>query len=463
MENDKSEWDKILKERDQEISSLAAYDEQLEHKIKALESDIVTSSNRHKQREEFLQNQVKDAHAAQVAVEDKLTVQQRLSETYRNDVIQLREKESTQTAEISILQAKLARAEQERDPALAEKAAAEEAHERTKADINSDLFEFYVHSVIGKGSLSFLDPKYEITLAEVRERILEETKDGNYSEEEIMVHFLDSDARVALASGKEKLAQERAALSGTELPEKLIVHDPTVSASSTDIIIVPSSLPSQTTKVTSTLIEGETQVATEQASQEDKDESDDARQFEIKARDPHSPGNIIDSAQEDFLPTPFEFEAYLDYCLGLYILSSPLLANNTDVTFSSLIAATPGATESTPPPVDTSLVSEATPGHLSELGPQSEVIAAMTNIDDPVSSLEAGGDSDTEGGEKTPEAVTSLVSTEATPKRRKKLVISKDRKTTSSGKEEGSGGKKARPGKLSIKPSDSSKGGMKKK
>jgi len=164
--------------------------------------------------------------------------------------------------------------------------------------------------------------------------------------------------------------------------------------------------------------------------------------------------------------TPFEFEefeAYLDYYLGLDIFSSLLLANDTDVTFSSLISATPGATESTPPPVDTSLVAEATPGHLSEPGPQSEVIAAMTDIDDPVSSPEAGGDSDAEGGEKTPEAITSLAGTESTPKRGKKLVISKDRKTASSGKEEGSGGKKACPEKLPIKSSDSSKGGKKKK
>jgi len=67
--------------------------------------------------------------------------------------------------------------------------------------------------------------------------------------------------------GKEKLAKERAALSGTELPEKLIVHDSTASASSIDIIVVPSSLPSQTAKISSAPVEGETQIAIEQASQ----------------------------------------------------------------------------------------------------------------------------------------------------------------------------------------------------
>jgi len=64
-----------------------------------------------------------------------------------------------------------------------------------------------------------------------------------------MKHFLDKDACIDLAAGKEKLAKERAALSGTELPEKLIVHDSTASASSIDIIVVPSSLPSQTAKI----------------------------------------------------------------------------------------------------------------------------------------------------------------------------------------------------------------------
>jgi len=77
---------KILKERDDEISNIANYNEQLQNKIKALEDDLVTSSNLHKQREEFLQNQVKDAHAAQAATEDKLLVEQRLTDTYRNDV-----------------------------------------------------------------------------------------------------------------------------------------------------------------------------------------------------------------------------------------------------------------------------------------------------------------------------------------------------------------------------------------
>jgi len=119
---------------------------------------------------------------------------------------------------------------------------------------------------MGRGSLSFLGPKYETTLAEVWERILEETRDGGYSEEELMVHFLDNDARVALASGKYKLAKERVALSGTELLDKLVVHDPTASASSTNINVVPSSLPSQAATIISAPAECETQAIKEQAS-----------------------------------------------------------------------------------------------------------------------------------------------------------------------------------------------------
>jgi len=59
-----SEWEKILKERDNEISSISTYNEQLENKVKELQNELVTSSNLHNQREEFLKNQVKDAHAA---------------------------------------------------------------------------------------------------------------------------------------------------------------------------------------------------------------------------------------------------------------------------------------------------------------------------------------------------------------------------------------------------------------
>lgn len=113
--------------------------------------------------------------------------------------------------------------------------------------------------------------------------------------------------------------------------------------------------------------EDETQALIEQAFPE-KDESDDAQQFELKVRDPRLSGNVVDLVQEDFLLTPFEFEACLNYYIGLDTYSSPPLSDNT---LSSLLVATPGAKESTPPPIDTSLVTEATPGQLSQPGSQS--------------------------------------------------------------------------------------------
>ena len=135
----------------------------------------------------------------------------------------------------------------------------------------------------------------------------------------------------------------------------------------------------------------------------------------------------------------------------------------TDITLSSLLAATPGAKESTPPPVDSSLAAEATPGQLSQPGSQSEKIAAMVDIDDPVTSPEAGGGSDVGSGKKTPEIAISLTGTESsTKRRRRKLVLSKERKSTSLEKDEGSEGKKTRPEKLPTRSSDFSKGGKKK-
>ena len=62
MENDKAEWDKILKARDDEISSIALHNEELEAKVKKLQDEQVSTAELSKQREEMLQSQVKDAH-----------------------------------------------------------------------------------------------------------------------------------------------------------------------------------------------------------------------------------------------------------------------------------------------------------------------------------------------------------------------------------------------------------------
>ena len=55
MENDKAEWAKILKERDDEIIANATYAEELESRLKTLENELTTSSNLHSQKEEILQ------------------------------------------------------------------------------------------------------------------------------------------------------------------------------------------------------------------------------------------------------------------------------------------------------------------------------------------------------------------------------------------------------------------------
>jgi len=60
-----------------------------------------------------LTNQVKDAHAAQSAAENRLLAEQKFMESYRHDIDQLREKANSQSIEISSLQSKLAKAEQE--------------------------------------------------------------------------------------------------------------------------------------------------------------------------------------------------------------------------------------------------------------------------------------------------------------------------------------------------------------
>ncbi len=57
------------------------------------------------------------------------------------------------------LKAQLLETEKERDKAMVGKRAAEQSREETKANISSTLFDFYVQSVLGRGSLAFLGPK----------------------------------------------------------------------------------------------------------------------------------------------------------------------------------------------------------------------------------------------------------------------------------------------------------------
>lgn len=394
MENDKAEWARILKERDDEIIANSAYAEGLKSKLKTLEDELTTSSNLYSQKEEILQTQVKEAHAAQARIEHALALERKLTESLRNTA-------AKQTDDIAALQARLAKAELERDQALKGKAEAEQSHQNTRAEIDFHLFDFYVHSVMGRGSLSFLGPKFEVTLAEVWEKILnmDMITEGNYTEEELISYYLDDESRFALAKGKEMLAQERASVSGTAPPQELIIHDPTVPASSTDIVVATIP-PTEAAKAASAPAKDETKALIGQASQEEKDESDDVQQYEFKSRDTQSSGNVFNLVEEDFLLTPSEFEACLNYYIGLDTYS-PLPFS--DITLFSLLAATSGDKESTPPPVDTSVAAGATPGQPSQPGPQSEKIAAIEGLDDPFSSQEVG--------------VTAIIGVKRPPKR----------------------------------------------
>ncbi|MDQ4223662.1 hypothetical protein RBK84_04670, partial [Pseudomonas aeruginosa] len=153
-----------------------------------------------------------------------------------------------------------------------------------------------------------------------------------------------------------------------------------------------------------------------------------------------------------------EFEACLDYYAWLDTYS-PLPFS--DITLSSLMTAASGDRESTPHPIDTSLAAGTTPGHPSQLGPQSEKIGAMEGLDDLFLSQEAEGDSDIKG-EMTPKAsILKEVPGSSTKKKKKKAVSKLPRKSLSEA-EEGSEDKKGRPEKLQTRSSDTSKGGKKK-
>ena len=86
----------------------------------------------------------------------------------------------------------------------------------------------------------------------------------------------------------------------------------------------------------------------------------------------------------------------------------------------------------------------------------------MEGLDDLFLSQELEGDSDTRG-EMTPKA--SILKEEpgsSTKKKKKKKAVSNPWRKSSSEAEEGSEGKKGRPGKLPTRSSDTSKGGRKK-
>lgn len=248
MENDKSEWQKILDQHNTEMKNIAEYNEKLEAEVEKLKHELATSSTSYTQKEEVLQKQVRDAHAAQRYVETRLEATQKTVEKYRADFVELREKANSQDLEIMRLKAQLSKTEKERDEAMAGKKAAEQSHEETKANISSTLFDFYVQSVLGRGSLAFLGPKYEITLAEVWEAVMDMLKGAGYSEDELEAHYFDDETRAALARGKEQLVKVRAETMGGEHPEKeapLIAPVPPSTSADIDIIGSSSHSPSR--------------------------------------------------------------------------------------------------------------------------------------------------------------------------------------------------------------------------
>ena len=87
MENDKAEWQKTLEQHDAEMRSIASYNEKLEAEVEKLKEELATSSTSYSQKESMLQQQVRDAHASQRAVEDKLTHQEKVIEEYRAETL----------------------------------------------------------------------------------------------------------------------------------------------------------------------------------------------------------------------------------------------------------------------------------------------------------------------------------------------------------------------------------------
>ena len=111
MENDKSEWQKILDQHNIEMKNITEYNEKLEAEVKQLKDDLTTSSNTYTQREEVLQKQVRDAHAGQRDAEAKVERLEEVAENYRTDVARLRSKMSAQDMEIEALKSQLAKTE----------------------------------------------------------------------------------------------------------------------------------------------------------------------------------------------------------------------------------------------------------------------------------------------------------------------------------------------------------------
>ena len=329
-----------------------------------------------------------------------------------------------------MLKLKLAKTERERDEAVAGRIAAEESHEATKNSISSTLFDFYLHSVLGHGSLAFLGPKYEITLAEVWEAALDMLggKGAGYAESALEEHYLDDEARAALAKGKEQLTKVRAGMAEGERSEKEI--PPTTSerplvSSEVDITGPSAHLPPPT----------RTGVIT--PTDEEALEDIGAQNYEIELTKPTSSGNFdIGPIQVDYLLIPQKFDELLDYLLNLDEPISPFFREDTNIfNFSSSAVETTSAVQTSPSLVIPPPSLQVTPPSASQPGSQEEQIEALHGLDDPIASQEQK-DEGLEGGEISPErtpsddvVLSALVTpgSESSSKRRKKHGTSKRR------------------------------------
>ena len=226
---------------------------------------------------------------------------------------------------------------------MAGRRAAEQSHEEAKANISSTLFDFYVQSVLGRGSLAFLGPKCEITLAEVWEAVMDMLKGAGYSEDELEAHYFDDETRAALARGKEHLVKVRAETMEGENPEKEApLISPVPPSTLADIDIIGSSSHSPlTAKVV-------TEITSAQGGDEGE-ESTEAQAYEVDVRKPTSPGNFnADLAQVDCSFASYEFDELLDYFLNLNEPLSPLF---TDFNFFSSVEKVLSIVQTSPPPV----------------------------------------------------------------------------------------------------------------
>lgn len=88
-------------------------------------------------------------------------------------------------------------------------------------DDEATFFDFYVYSVMTRGSLRFLGKDYGRTLALVWEEVLKRSE--NVEEDYLLKTLLDEDDQVALAEGKRLLVEEQAESTGAKASLLLLV------------------------------------------------------------------------------------------------------------------------------------------------------------------------------------------------------------------------------------------------